>query len=338
MAEPITETPSSTASSSRLPPSTPDTPIRKTIDKRLEEEGWEEYHPSQDEDSVDDTASRASSSRLGTPIAKTRTRQGTRNPEITSPRRNATPVRRRKTAPQTPVVRVEKGISTPKRESRPVTTIPDRPRTQTSSIVNYLILLFSTLLSILQRTILFGISILSTILAPYLLPLFLTLSAILIAGLSTYFLLPLLPSFLVNLTAKALRTIIPGTTWAVGSLSNLGITRSAAIVPARILVTPACTLLGLGCQYSLLSTVNPRLIELDAGEYEEKEGITARPFWKWDWSVLVPDLGLSGRGSGVNVAGVARGLGREVKQARDIFESVQSMSSAGLVRNLHYKK
>jgi hypothetical protein len=197
--------------------------------------------------------------------------------------------------------------------------------------------------SILQRTILFGISILSTILAPYLLPLFLGLSAILIAGLSAYWLLPLLPSFLVNLSAQAIRSVLPSATWAVGSLSNLGVTRSAAIVPARILVTPACTLLGLGCQYSMLSTFRPNL-SLDMPDLEgegevQEEGRTARPFWEWDWSRVVPDLAL-GRGgrSGVDVAGVARGLGREVKQARDIFESVQSMSSAGLVRNLHYVK
>lgn len=77
------------------------------------------------------------------------------------------------------------------------------------------------------------------------------------------------------------------------------------------------------------------------GEYEVEGGRVARPFWEWNWSAVVPNLNLGMGGSrraGVDVAGVARGLGREVKQARDIFESVQSMSSAGLVRNLHYVK
>jgi hypothetical protein len=333
----------------------PATPVRRTAAKRIRvpDDEWEDH--AQSDDSVDGSSvGRSSTSRITSPGIKVRTSKATRAGSDVIGSAKRAPVRRRKVqsaVAQSPAAGGRPGAagsSTPKREipdkvrRTAIPAVSVRPAPQGSSVRSNLGLAASVTFSILQRITLFGVSILSTLLAPYILPIALTLTTTVFLGLSVYFLLPLLPSFLVNLTAKALRTILPGTTWAVGSLSNLGITRSAAIVPARVIVTPACTLLGLGCQYSLLSTFRPdERIELEVGDeaYGAGDLRIARPFWEWDWSAVVPNLKAGGKGrGGVDVGSIARGLGKEVKQARDIFESVQSMSSAGLIRNLHYVK
>jgi hypothetical protein len=82
---------------------------------------------------------------------------------------------------------------------------------------------------------------------------------------------------------------------------------AVALLPVRALATPACLLTGVGCNLSLLAAPN----------------MTARPFWQM----------VSGGGE-VDVAAVSRGLTREARQAKDIFESLTALGDGRMTAGL----
>lgn len=218
--------------------------------------------------------------------------------------------------------------------------LPDRLAAP-PELLSRLVSVLSLVISWTYRLLLALITLASALLAPYLMPLVLASFGTLLVGSALYVLLPRVPSILVSVTAALLRRVLPGASLSLGSLSDLGVLQSAAIGPARTAATPLCAVLGIACEYSLLSAFRPPLADPlgETPDTTEGESSIARPFWRWHWTEHFPSI-LPGRrrGAVVDIGGVARGLSREVKQARDIFESVQSMGSAGLVRNLHYVK
>ncbi|BEJ13617.1 hypothetical protein CspHIS471_0307910 [Cutaneotrichosporon sp. HIS471] len=81
-----------------------------------------------------------------------------------------------------------------------------------------------------------------------------------------------------------------------------------ALLPfVRELATPTCFLAGVGCDLSLLASPN----------------MTARPFWQ-----------MASGGSKVDVAAVSRGLSREARQAKDIFESLTALGDGRMTAGL----
>ncbi|BEI90611.1 uncharacterized protein CcaverHIS019_0306810 [Cutaneotrichosporon cavernicola] len=81
-----------------------------------------------------------------------------------------------------------------------------------------------------------------------------------------------------------------------------------AMLPlVRELATPTCFLAGVGCELSLLASPN----------------MTARPFWQ-----------MASGGSTVDVAAVSRGLSREARQAKDIFESLTALGDGRMTAGL----
>ncbi|OCF34558.1 hypothetical protein I316_03599 [Kwoniella heveanensis BCC8398] len=139
---------------------------------------------------------------------------------------------------------------------------------------------------------------------------------------AAYFLLPILPSILLKLLGKVARYLSGNFITRVLHLyddSDIALGSDVLILPARTLATPACLLTGLFCQTSLLS--------------HQLNGTTipARPLWK----------AIGGRhpeeaGDPLDVGQVARALTKEVRGARDIFDSVRMLGQGSVVGGLEY--
>ncbi|CAK9780055.1 hypothetical protein CC85DRAFT_300540 [Cutaneotrichosporon oleaginosum] len=82
---------------------------------------------------------------------------------------------------------------------------------------------------------------------------------------------------------------------------------AVALLPFRALATPACFITGIGCDLSLLTAPN----------------MTARPFWQ-----------MASGGAEVDIAAVSRGLSREARQAKDIFESLTALGDGRMTAGL----
>lgn len=84
---------------------------------------------------------------------------------------------------------------------------------------------------------------------------------------------------------------------------------AAALLPLRIVATPTCLVANFLCPHSLLSGNNE----------------TAQPFWR----VMAPEREL-------DVAAVSHVLSKGVRNAQDIFESLQSLGDGRLTQGLNH--
>ena len=94
---------------------------------------------------------------------------------------------------------------------------------------------------------------------------------------------------------------------------DIALARGVALLPLRGLATPACALTGLACHLSLLSRTSTD------GDYIH----LAKSIWQ-------------STTQSVDVAGVARNLTKDVKGAKDIFESIAMLSEGGMMDRLEY--
>ena len=151
---------------------------------------------------------------------------------------------------------------------------------------------------------------------PFLLSITFYLIGFLLIGLAISFLLPHLPYILSRGIAYIIRRSLPSSllqySWnSLGVTPDVALARGMALLPLRSLATPACALTGYACHLSLLSRKDAK------GEYISLAG----PMWR------SPD---------VDVAGVARNLTKDVKGARDIFESIAMLSDGAMMDRLGY--
>lgn len=87
------------------------------------------------------------------------------------------------------------------------------------------------------------------------------------------------------------------------ALSGLPETLSNAVgLPIKLAATPACLLTGLACELSLVGK-------------------------GWEWQGL-------GGGEKVDVAAVSRGLSKEARHAKDIFESLTALGDGRMTQGL----
>ncbi|WVQ94388.1 hypothetical protein IAU59_001467 [Kwoniella sp. CBS 9459] len=138
---------------------------------------------------------------------------------------------------------------------------------------------------------------------------------------AVYFLLPLLPSFLLKVLGKAVRYLSGNFVARLFNLyddSDIALGSDVLLLPARTLATPACLLTGLFCQTSLLS--------------HQLNGTTvpARSLWSGIGRIKAED------GDPLDVGQVARALTKEVRGARDIFDSVRMLGQGSVVGGLEY--
>jgi len=200
-------------------------------------------------------------------------------------------------------------ISSPFKQKTPLKSPIRSSSAGTTSILSSTISLLFSSLSIV-------ISVMHVILRPilpYVLLALLLSSAIL-------YLPPRLPSLLLKIIGyvlhKASSSWLDSLAWwpsLINGDRDIALARGLALLPLRGLATPACALTGLACHLSLLSTTTTE------GNYIR----LAQPVWK---SVNQP----------VDVAGVARNLTKDVKGARDIFESIAMLSEGGMMDRLEY--
>ncbi|WWC57521.1 uncharacterized protein I303_100053 [Kwoniella dejecticola CBS 10117] len=139
-----------------------------------------------------------------------------------------------------------------------------------------------------------------------------------LGSLTAYFLLPLIPSLVLRLLGKALRSISGSLvlrTLSYARESDVMLGKEVLLLPAKTLATPACLLTGLFCQTSLL-----------AHNGDNGTIIPAKPFWARS-NDLEDDL---------DVGQYARVLTKEARGARDIFESVRTLNQGGVAGGLEY--
>jgi hypothetical protein len=171
----------------------------------------------------------------------------------------------------------------------------------------------------------FAVSLLQILLEPIFFPLIYTFIAVTIISLFTYYLLPHIPNFLLLLVGKLLRVLgrklLPS--FPAWGDSDVALGADALAAPFRaVIATPACALAGVLCPLSIATTLHPK---------QDNALRTAKPFWQWD---LFPSV--SPRGDAVDVGRIAMRLTKEVKQARDIFDSVRSLGDGSLIGGLEY--
>ncbi|KAK8844817.1 hypothetical protein IAR55_006667 [Kwoniella newhampshirensis] len=228
-----------------------------------------------------------------------------RRPVMNTPRRRD-PVRRRVLVP-----------ASPSRSSSIASTSVKPARAQKTNARPALLNTLSLLLTPLQLLIL----PLQTLLSPLFSHLANGLILISLFSAATYFLLPLLPPLIFRILGRSLRflsndfvsrmfTSLPGD-------GEITLGTEFFLLPVRTLATPACALAGLGCQLSLLS----------GGFVGDGTVENARPFWRWTSEK---------KGDEVDVGQVARALTKEVRGARDIFDSVRMLGDGGLANGLEY--
>ncbi|WWD22629.1 hypothetical protein CI109_107122 [Kwoniella shandongensis] len=221
---------------------------------------------------------------------------------ISSPRRRD-PARRRVVIPTSPPRTANTTVKTGQTQN-----VAPRP-----ALVNTL----NILLTPLQLLIL----PLQTLFSPFLSHLANALVLISIFSAAVYFLLPLLPSLIFKILGKSLRFLsndfISRTFNNLPGDGDITIGTEFLLLPVRTLATPACALAGVGCQLSLLSS----------GLVGNGTTVKARPFWRW---------ASEKKGDEVDVGQVARALTKEVRGARDIFDSVRMLGEGGLANGLEY--
>ena len=159
--------------------------------------------------------------------------------------------------------------------------------------------------SIAFNTVLGLIRLTHTILAPFYPYIFLTVLALLGSSYILYRLNNLIPPALYYLPGRTLRLLTPR--WLISpSTSDIALGRSVAYSPLKLLATPACALTGQLCTVSYLNAT------------------LAGQWWK------------GRREPEVNVAEVARRMAKEAQGARDIFESIATLSEGGMMGRLEY--
>ena len=142
----------------------------------------------------------------------------------------------------------------------------------------------------------------------------------LIFSAAVLYLPPRIPSFLFKVLGYMLHSV--SSSW-LDSLSfwpsltygdrDIALAQGLALLPLRSLATPACALIGLACNLSLLSQTDTE------GKYVRM----AQPIWKSSTQT-------------VDVGAVARNLTKDVKGAKDIFESIALLSEGGMMDRLEY--
>ncbi|WVR03043.1 hypothetical protein IAU60_000032 [Kwoniella sp. DSM 27419] len=145
-----------------------------------------------------------------------------------------------------------------------------------------------------------------------------TLLLISLGAAFAYLILPLLPSIVLRMLGRLLRFMSKDLfVRLIGSQTDLDFALGEGLVqlPARTLATPACLLTGLFCQASLLTRRG-----------EDGKAILAKPIWA---GAVEPD-------DPMDVALVARALTKEVRGARDIFDSVRMLGQGGIAGGLEY--
>jgi hypothetical protein len=179
-----------------------------------------------------------------------------------------------------------------------------------------------------------GASIFNILLGPIIYPMIYTTLAISLLSLAAYYLLPHLPRFVLLLIGKLVRLLartwtpsIPSLNgWVGWNITDVRLGQEALSIPFRAIVAaPACAITGVLCPLSIVTRRGPD------GVRGEEPDVVARPFWQWD---------MFGGGSSavdiVDVGRVARGLTKEIKQARDIFDSVRMLGDGTLIGGLEY--
>ncbi|WVF66775.1 hypothetical protein IAT40_001517 [Kwoniella sp. CBS 6097] len=144
---------------------------------------------------------------------------------------------------------------------------------------------------------------------------------LLLGSAAAYFLLPLLPSVLLKVLGKSVRYMSGNFVTRLLDIyddSDIALGSDILVLPARTLATPACLLTGLFCQTSLLSH------QLNG------TSIPARPLWK------AIGRGTNDDSDPLDVGQVARVLTKEVRGARDIFDSVRMLGQGSVVGGLEY--
>ncbi|WVQ82840.1 hypothetical protein IAT38_004973 [Cryptococcus sp. DSM 104549] len=136
-----------------------------------------------------------------------------------------------------------------------------------------------------------------------------------------YFVLPRIPNLLLWALGKTAGWILGDIgDRIVGLGEGLGPVGQVILAfPVRTLSTPACALTGLGCQLSFLSSLHAT---------SQDGGTMAKPFWEW--------FGEEEKGNDVDVGQVARALTKEVRRARDIFDSVRMLGDESAVGTLEH--
>jgi hypothetical protein len=214
----------------------------------------------------------------------------------------------RSSTPRKPAIRSTPGrvtpVSSPKLarpSSRPNLSRPPRQfddTTQGSSIL-------SQTASIAFNALLGLIRIIHTILGPFYPYIFLTLLALFGASYILYRLNNLIPPALYYLPGRTVRLLTPR--WLISpSTSDIALGRSIAYSPLKLLATPACALTGQLCTISYFNAT------------------LAGQWWQGK------------REPEVNVAEVARRMAKEAQGARDIFESIATLSEGGMMGRLEY--
>ena len=232
--------------------------------------------------------------------------------EISSSKARApsTPVRRvvrSRHATKSPVIRSPKSArqgSTPRgiRQERSLHSNKSQPVQKRPLVSSGLTLASSVLINLVRIT--------HTILAPVYHYVFLIAIALLALSTTFYALWTYLPPLLFSAPGYVIRHLLSSS-----SLSDIDIGQKAVIYPLRTLATPLCALTGQACTLSLLSTFSPNATEA-----------RARPFWKW-----------GGAGTpNINMGEVARSLTKEVKGAKDIFESLELLSNGEMWNRLEH--
>lgn len=251
-------------------------------------------------------------------------RGGTSSP-TPSKRSGTTPVRRRK--PPRPA-RPE--LASPRASESRASTGTSSATSASSPLASTLGGTFSALLAILRVIV----SIFNVLLGPIIYPMIYTTLAISLVSLAAYYLLPNLPRFVLLLTGKLVRLLartwtpsIPSLNgWSGWNTTDVRLGQEALSIPFRAIVAaPACAITGVLCPLSIVTRRGP------GGAGGEEHEFVARPFWQWD---------VFGGGSSaadvVDVGRVARGLTKEIKQARDIFDSVRMLGDGTLIGGLEY--
>ena len=283
--------------SDRAGPSTPRTATHKTSDKIWSDQDISApSSPRRAKDDDDSVSSNGRSSPYSTP----------RRAVIASPAKTKAyrSVVKRRDTPR----RIPPAPPRPPRLPRP----PSNPQLHQQSGIPSALL---TTLSLLGSVIHYVISLLITFLQPFAPYIFLLLVSIALP-----LLLSRIPSWILRGLGYLLHRLtfnrLEALSWWPSALtpdSDIALAQGIALLPIRSLATPLCALTGLTCQLSFLSHTDT------TGSCTR----AARPFWRSE-------------GRGLNIAGAARNLTKDVKGAKDIFESIAMLSDGRMMDRLEY--
>ncbi|TXT07316.1 hypothetical protein VHUM_03486 [Vanrija humicola] len=124
------------------------------------------------------------------------------------------------------------------------------------------------------------------------------------------FILVTLAAGLLYLVVSYVRNVL----FSIFGTGDTSLPTTVAILPLRLIATPACLLTNVLCPLSLLSTgITPNA--------------TAKPFWR-----------LFSQPMEVDVAAVSRELSKEVRNAKDIFDSLQALGDGRMTEGLGHVK